>query len=82
MKRFCGTQIGEAFAAVDDCEPERHCLTNPEAPFAGQDTARADPYERKSEKKVGLPERQPQGDYKEPEYPFKFVPEHDWTANG
>jgi polyphosphate kinase len=40
------------------------------------------PYKKKPEKKVRLPERQPRGDYGEPDYPFKFVPEHDWTANG
>lgn len=39
------------------------------------------PYERKPGKKVKLPARQLQGDYKAPDYPFKFVPEHDWTAN-
>ena len=40
------------------------------------------PYKKKPEKKARLPERQPRGDYEEPDYPFKFVPEHDWTANG
>ena len=37
------------------------------------------PYKRKIEKKVKLPGRQPRGDYQEPDYPFKFIPEHDWT---
>jgi len=40
------------------------------------------PYKRKIAKKVKLPARQPRGDYKEPDYPFKFIPEHDWTAKG
>ena len=38
------------------------------------------PYEKIATKTVKLPSRQPRGDYKEPDYPFKFVPEHDWTA--
>ena len=38
------------------------------------------PYERKIGKKVKLPARQSRGD-REPDYPFKFIPEHDWTAN-
>jgi len=38
------------------------------------------PYEKTTTKKVKLPSRQPRGDYKEPNYPVKFVPEHDWTA--
>src|SRR5262245_6831569 len=40
------------------------------------------PYRKDPEKKVRLPERQSPGGYKEPDYPFKFVPEHDWGANG
>jgi hypothetical protein len=39
------------------------------------------PYEKKTGKKVKLPARQPRGNDKEPAYPFKFIPEHDWTAN-
>jgi polyphosphate kinase len=39
------------------------------------------PYDRKPGKKVKLPARQSRGDYKAPDYPFKFIPEHDWTAN-
>ena len=39
------------------------------------------PYERKSAKKVKLPARQSRGAYEAPDYPFKFIPEHDWTAN-
>jgi polyphosphate kinase 2 len=38
------------------------------------------PYKKVPRKKVKLPRRQPAGDYKEPDYPFKFVPERDWTA--
>jgi polyphosphate kinase len=37
------------------------------------------PYERKAGKKVKLPARQSRGDYKGADYPFKFIPEHDWT---
>src|SRR5262249_52215353 len=37
-------------------------------------------YEKTAKKKVKLPNRQPRRDYKEPDYPFKFIPEHDWTA--
>ena len=40
------------------------------------------PYKTEPEKKAKLPQRQPRGDYKEPDYPFKFVPEHDWMAKG
>jgi len=40
------------------------------------------PYERIAKKSVKLPNRQPRGDYKRPDYPFKFVPEHDWPAVG
>jgi polyphosphate kinase 2 len=40
------------------------------------------PHEQIAKKAVTLPERQPRGDYKEPDYPFKFIPEHDWTASG
>jgi hypothetical protein len=39
------------------------------------------PYEEKIAKKVRLPPRQSQGVYKSPDYPFKFIPEHDWTSN-
>ena len=39
------------------------------------------PYEKKIAKKVKLPARQSQGVYKSPDYPFKFIPEHDWTSN-
>jgi len=39
------------------------------------------PYKKVPRKKVKLPRRQPPGDYKEPNYPFKFVPERDWTAD-
>ena len=38
------------------------------------------PYKTKPAKKVILPKRQPRGDYEESDHPFKFVPEHDWTA--
>jgi len=38
------------------------------------------PYKKKPAEKVRLPKRQLSGDYKEPDYPLKFVPEHDWTA--
>jgi len=38
------------------------------------------PYEKSAQKKVKLPSRQARGDYKEPNYPVKFVPEHDWTT--
>jgi polyphosphate kinase 2 len=37
-------------------------------------------YEKIARKPVKLPNRQPRGDYKEPDYPFKFIPEHDWIA--
>ena len=40
------------------------------------------PYEKVAKKTVKLPNRQLRGDYKEPDYPFKFVPEHDWMTNG
>jgi hypothetical protein len=33
------------------------------------------PYERAPREKVTLPKRQKQGDYKDPKYPFKYVPE-------
>lgn len=39
------------------------------------------PYGRKVGKKVKLPARKARGDYKAADYPFKFIPEHDWTAN-
>jgi polyphosphate kinase len=38
------------------------------------------PYEKIARKPVKLPNRQPRADYKEPDYPFKFIPEHDWIA--
>ena len=38
------------------------------------------PYEQAPRQKVKLPERQKAHGYKEPDYPFKFVPELDWTA--
>src|SRR6185437_7317364 len=34
------------------------------------------PYKRVPREKVKLPDRQKAGGYKEPDYPFKFVPEH------
>jgi polyphosphate kinase len=40
------------------------------------------PYEKITTKTVKLPNRQPCGDYKEPDYPFKFIPELDWMASG
>src|SRR5262249_36728633 len=39
------------------------------------------PYKKIAKQKVKLPDRQPPEDYKEPDYPFKFVPEHDWTTD-
>src|SRR5215469_759406 len=39
-------------------------------------------YEKTPRKKVKLPGREPHGDYRESDHPFKFVPEHDWTAAG
>ncbi|MBV8189512.1 MAG: polyphosphate kinase 2 [Alphaproteobacteria bacterium] len=38
------------------------------------------PHERIARKKVKLPDREPAGDYQEPSYPYKFVPEHDWDS--
>lgn len=38
------------------------------------------PYEDAPRKKVKLPERQKPGGYKEPDYPYKFVPELAWTS--
>jgi polyphosphate kinase 2 (PPK2 family) len=38
------------------------------------------PYEKTPKKKVKLPNRQSRGDYKEPNYHFKFVPEYDWLS--
>ncbi len=38
------------------------------------------PYEAPARDKVKLPKRQPQGDYREPSYQYKFVPERDWSA--
>jgi polyphosphate kinase 2 len=38
------------------------------------------PYQKKVEKKVKLPTRRSRGTNKEPDYPFKFIPEHDWAA--
>jgi hypothetical protein len=40
------------------------------------------PYKKIAKKPVKLPKRQARGGYKEPDYPFKFVPDHDWTAGG
>lgn len=40
------------------------------------------PYEKTATKKIKLPNRQARGDYKEVDYPFKFIPEHDWTGGG
>ena len=34
------------------------------------------PYEATPHKKVKLPDRQKKHDYKDPDYPFKFIPEH------
>ena len=39
------------------------------------------PYERTAREKVTLPHRQVPGDYKGADYPFKFVPEHDWAED-
>ena len=39
------------------------------------------PYKRIARQKVELPGRQPREGYKEPDYPFKFIPEHDWTTD-
>jgi polyphosphate kinase len=36
-------------------------------------------YEAIPTERVKLPKRQPPGNYKEPDHPRKFVPEHDWT---
>jgi hypothetical protein len=33
------------------------------------------PYKEVPHKKIKLPERRPPGDYKEPEHPFRYVPE-------
>lgn len=40
------------------------------------------PYEKAATKKVRLPTRQAQGDYKETDHPFRFIPEHDWIGDG
>lgn len=40
------------------------------------------PYKKIAKKTMKLPKRQSRGGYKEPDYPFKFVPEHDWMAGG
>jgi len=37
------------------------------------------PYERKRANKVKLPDRRSQTDDSSSGYPFKFIPEHDWT---
>ncbi len=37
------------------------------------------PYERKRANKVKLPDRRSQRDDSSSGYPFKFIPEHDWT---
>jgi polyphosphate kinase len=39
------------------------------------------PYEELPQKKVQLPERQEPGGYKEPDYPYKFVPELTWPGS-
>ena len=38
------------------------------------------PYEEEPREKVKLPKRQAAEDYKEPDYPFKFIPEMAWQA--
>jgi polyphosphate kinase 2 (PPK2 family) len=39
------------------------------------------PYEELPREKVKLPDRQKAHGYKEPDYPFKFVPELSWSSN-
>jgi polyphosphate kinase len=39
------------------------------------------PHEKIKRSRVKLPNRQSRKDYKEPDYPFKFIPEHDWQAD-
>ena len=38
------------------------------------------PYEEEPREKVKLPKRQAAEDYREPHYPFKFIPEMAWPA--
>ena len=38
------------------------------------------PYEEEPREKVKLPKRQAAEDYREPDYPFKFIPEMAWPA--
>jgi polyphosphate kinase 2 len=38
------------------------------------------PYEAPQQQKVKLPKRQSPGSYKEPDYPYKYVPEGSWGA--
>ena len=38
------------------------------------------PYEEMPRSKVKLPKRQDPDGYKEPDYPFKFIPEREWPA--
>jgi hypothetical protein len=38
------------------------------------------PYEEMPLKKVKLPERQTPRGYKEPDYPYKFIPELNWPS--
>ncbi len=38
------------------------------------------PYEKLPRHKVKLPERQKPHGYKDPEYPFKYIPEHGWAT--
>ncbi len=40
------------------------------------------PHDKTPAKKVELPSRQARGAYKEADYPFKFIPEHDWAGGG
>jgi len=40
------------------------------------------PYEEPPLVKPVLPKRQKPKGYTEPDYPYKLVPELDWTANG
>jgi hypothetical protein len=37
-------------------------------------------YKKVPRKQVKLPSRLSRGNYKESDYPFKYVPEQDWTA--
>ena len=40
------------------------------------------PYEELPREKVELPERQEAHGYKEPDYPYKFIPELTWLSRG